>query len=133
MCNLSSPTCLNCSSKLQLPWLLPPPAPPTGLLLCEFGVGGWDGGRGRGGNGPNEDGGKFGGIRGPEGEPFPNCFKFANNACGEFKKSLVCLLKASKAGSGGNPARIARGSFSMSLGSDASLILSSSFNKSLRS
>ena len=73
-------TCLNCSSKLQFPWLLPPPAPPTGLLLCEFGVGGCEGGLGRGGNGPSEDGGKDGGIRGPDGGPFPNCLRFANNA-----------------------------------------------------
>ena len=75
-----SPTCLNCSSKLQFPWLLPPPAPPTGLLLCEFGVGGCEGGLGRGGNGPSEDGGRDGGIRGPDGGPFPNCLRFANNA-----------------------------------------------------
>ena len=75
-----SHTCLNCSSKLQFPWLLPPPAPPTGLLLCEFGVGGCEGGLGREGNGPSEEGGKDGGIRGPDGGPFPNCLRFANNA-----------------------------------------------------
>ena len=99
-----------------------------------MGVGGCDGGRGKGGNGPNVECGRDGGTSGPPvGEPFPNCLRFANNACGEFKKSLVCLLKASRAGKGGKPANIARGSFKASLGSEDSLIASSSFSRSRRS
>ena len=122
-------TCLNCSSKLQLFWplslppeLLLPLVWCTGELRCEFGVPGCESGlpKPAGGGGACTGGkpGRPGGVgRAPAA---PAARRLASSWCGdcEERKSLVCLLKASRVWSGGRPAaKSALGSLSTSLGS----------------
>ena len=122
--NQNELTCLNCSSKLQFCWELKFcwVCGKLGLLLCwEDGVVGWLGGLAGGmgenvvcgGWNPKTDADENGIL--PAWPPRP-----ASRFC-ELAKKSRCLLKASKAGSGGKFAKMALGS-NCSFSSESSLI-----------